>query len=45
MATAEKPRAVPQDVIDSLQEAVDRALKGIRDPEAARKVCQEIDRA
>jgi hypothetical protein len=27
-----------------LQEAADRAAKGIRDPEAMRKACEEMDR-
>ena len=45
MATVGKPSAIPQDGLDSLQEAIDRALKGIRDPEAARKACEEMDQA
>jgi hypothetical protein len=45
MATAEKPAAIPQEDLDALQEAIDRAAKGIRDPEAARKACEEMDRA
>ena len=35
MATAEKPEAISQEDFDALQEAIDRAVKGIRDPKAA----------
>jgi hypothetical protein len=45
MATAEKPAAIPQEDLVALQEAVDRAVKGIRDPKAARRACEEMDRA
>jgi hypothetical protein len=45
MATAEKPAAIPQEDLDALQQAIDRAVKGIRDPDAARKACEEMDRA
>lgn len=45
MATAEKAAAIPQEDLDALQEAIDRAANGIRDPEAARKACEEMDRA
>ena len=45
MAIIEVPFASLQEDVDSLQEAIDRAVKGIRDPEAARKACEEMDRA
>ena len=32
MATAENPAAISQEDLDALQEAIDRAVKGIRDP-------------
>ena len=45
MATAEKPEAISQEDLDALQEAIDRAVKGIRDPKAARRACEEMDHA
>jgi hypothetical protein len=45
MATAEKPEAVSQEDRDALQEAIDRAVKGIRDSTAARRACEEMDQA
>jgi hypothetical protein len=45
MATAETPAAISQEDIDSLQEAIDRAVKGIRDPKAASSACEEMDHA
>ena len=45
MATAEEPATIPQADLDALQEAIDRAVKGVRDPEAARRACEEMDRA
>jgi hypothetical protein len=45
MATAEKPEAISQEDFDALQEAIDRAVKGIRDPKAALSACQEMDQA
>ena len=45
MATAERPTTIPQEVLDALQEAITRAVKGIRDPEAARQAREEMDRA
>jgi hypothetical protein len=45
MATAEDPVNIPQADLDALQEAIDRAVKGIKDPEAARRACEEMDRA
>ena len=37
--------AIPPELMAELQEAVDRAIKGIRDPEIMRKACEEMDRA
>jgi hypothetical protein len=45
MATAEKPAPIPQEDLDALQEAINRAVNGKSDPEAARKACEEMDRA
>jgi hypothetical protein len=36
MATAEKSATIPQEDLDALQEAIDRVVRGIRDPSAAR---------
>ena len=38
MAIAEKPAAIPQEDLDALQEAIDRVVQGIRDPNAAQGV-------
>lgn len=43
MATAEDRTAVPLDVMADLQQAADRAAKGIRDPEQMRRACEEMD--
>ena len=43
MATAEKSAAIPQEDLDALREAVDRAAKGVRDPDATRTACDEMD--
>jgi hypothetical protein len=45
MATAEDPAAISQKDLDALQEAIDRAVRGIRDPKAARRACEEMDQA
>jgi hypothetical protein len=45
MAIAEKPAAVPQEDLDALQEAIDRVVRGIRDPNAVRRACEEMDQA
>ena len=37
--------AIPPELMAELQEAVDRAIKGIRDPEIMRKACEEMDRS
>lgn len=44
MATIEKSAASPSDLMAELQEAADRAAKGIRDPEVMRKAGEEMDR-
>lgn len=38
------PLAIPPELFVSLQEAADKAAKGIRDPETMRRACQEMDR-
>ena len=35
---------IPADIFAELQEAADKALKGIRDPEQMRKACEDMDR-
>jgi hypothetical protein len=45
MAIAETPVAIPQEDLDALQEAIDRVVHGIKDPEAARRACAEMDQA
>jgi hypothetical protein len=42
MATAQKP--TPINVDPELQAAVDRALAGLRDPEAMRQAAERMDR-
>jgi hypothetical protein len=44
VATAAQPAAIPQEDLDALQSTIGRAARGIRDPEAARKACEEMDR-
>jgi hypothetical protein len=34
---------IPPELIAELQVAADRASKGVRDPEAMRKACEEMD--
>ena len=43
MKTAIKS-AIPPEIMAELQRAADRAALGIRDPEEARKACEEMDR-
>ena len=35
---------IPHEVMAELQEAADQAAKGLRDPDAARKACERMDR-
>jgi hypothetical protein len=44
MATAERPPAVPHELLAEMQERADRAAKGLRDPEDARKASERMDR-
>jgi hypothetical protein len=37
--------AIESDAYKALQEAVDRLVRGERDPEAIRKACEEMDEA
>ncbi len=37
-------KGIPSDVMAELQEAADRVAAGIRDPEAARRSCQQMDK-
>lgn len=45
MATIEKASVGSKEDMLSLQEAIDRAVRGVRDPEATRRACEEMDRA
>ena len=42
MATVEKPTAIT--VNPEVQAAIDRVLKGVRDPEAMRRAAERMDR-
>jgi hypothetical protein len=44
MSTTQAETAIPPGIIAELQEAADRAVKGIRDPEAIRKACERMDK-
>jgi hypothetical protein len=44
VAAAENPSVILHEDLDALQEAVNRAVMGIRNPEVARSACEEIDR-
>ena len=44
MATTDNPNGFPPDVRAELEEAVRRALSGVRDPEAMRRACERMDR-
>ena len=44
MKEIETPPDPPPAYLTELQEAVDRLVKRIRDPEAMRKACQRMDR-
>lgn len=35
---------IPREILRELQEAADRAAKGIRDPEVMRQACENMDR-
>jgi hypothetical protein len=43
MNPTETRSAVPPEIMAELQEAADRAVQGIRDPEVMRKACEEMD--
>jgi hypothetical protein len=44
MSTAERPPAVSPEVIAELQQAIDNAIKGVRDPVAMGKAAERMDR-
>jgi len=44
MCSMKTETSFPDELMTELQNAVDRAVKGIRDPEAARKACERMDR-
>ena len=37
--------AISSDAMIRLQETIDRLIRGVRDPEAMRKACEEMDAA
>jgi len=39
-----KISGIPHEILAELQEAIDDASKGVRDPEKAKKACEEMDR-
>lgn len=43
-STIEESAAIPHELLAEMQERADRAAKGIRDPEDARKACERMDR-
>jgi Cu/Ag efflux pump CusA len=44
MSTAERLPAVSPEVIAELQQAIDNAIKGVRDPVAMREAAERMDR-
>jgi hypothetical protein len=44
MDRPEASSEITPEIMAELQEAVERAMKGIRDPEAMRKACERMDR-
>jgi hypothetical protein len=46
MATTnnDSPGVIPPELMAELQQAAERAAKGVRDPEAMRKACERMDR-
>ncbi len=44
MKELDEPSAIPADVMAELVDAIDRVVKGVRDPEATRKACERMDR-
>lgn len=44
MNTTNATSTIPPELMAGLQEAADRAAKGIRDPEEMRKACEHMDR-
>jgi hypothetical protein len=44
MASNESNHVFPPDVRAELEEAVRRAMSGVRDPEAMRRACERMDR-
>jgi hypothetical protein len=44
MATTEKPSAIPPEILAEMQERAERAARGIREPEDARRACERMDK-
>jgi hypothetical protein len=44
MDQAEESSQITPEIMAELQAAIERAMKGIRDPEAMRKACERMDR-
>lgn len=43
MALVEKPSTIPPEVMAEFDEAVRRAMSGVRDPEAMKRACERMD--
>lgn len=44
MSTADTTTGYPPDVRAELEEAIQRVLSGVRDPEAMKRACERMDR-
>jgi hypothetical protein len=44
MATTEKPSAIPPEILTEMRDRAARTVKGIRDPEDARRACERMDK-
>jgi hypothetical protein len=45
MPTVEEESTLPAELVAGLEEAVDRLVKGVRDPESMREAAREMDAA
>jgi hypothetical protein len=44
MATIEQPSSIPPETLAEMQERADRADRGLRDPDDARRACERMDK-
>jgi hypothetical protein len=42
--SSKKPRFLPPELVAEMEEAVRRAMSGVRDPETMRRACERMDR-